>query len=170
MRIIDPAASGHAAGVDETMKILFATDGSPSANRAQTLLASLKLPPDPTIDVVNVDPLYDEGDLRPGDLKELHRLLREDTDKELAAVRAALSAPGRTVTTTVLFGRPGAAIVAAAERSGADLVVVGSRGLHGLRALGSVSERVAHTASCSALVVREPVWQRIVEELGRQEP
>ena len=37
----------------------------------------------------------------------------------------------------------------------ADLVVVGSRGLHGIRALGSVSEQVAHTASCSTLVVRE---------------
>lgn len=36
----------------------------------------------------------------------------------------------------------------------ADLVVVGSRSLHGLRALGSVSERVAHGASCSVLVVR----------------
>lgn len=41
------------------------------------------------------------------------------------------------------------------EASGsADLVVVGSRGLHGLRALGSVSERVAHRARCSVLVVR----------------
>jgi nucleotide-binding universal stress UspA family protein len=49
----------------------------------------------------------------------------------------------------------------------ADLVVVGSRGLHGVRALGSVSERLAHTAACSALVVREPAWQRIAEELGR---
>jgi nucleotide-binding universal stress UspA family protein len=38
--------------------------------------------------------------------------------------------------------------------AGADLLVVGSRGLHGLRALGSVSERVAHRASCSTLVVR----------------
>jgi nucleotide-binding universal stress UspA family protein len=37
----------------------------------------------------------------------------------------------------------------------ADLVVVGSRGLHGLRSLGSVSERVAHRAHCSVLVVRE---------------
>ncbi len=37
----------------------------------------------------------------------------------------------------------------------ADLVIVGSRGLHGLGALGSVSERVAHQASCSVLVVRE---------------
>jgi nucleotide-binding universal stress UspA family protein len=36
----------------------------------------------------------------------------------------------------------------------ADLVIVGSRGLHGLNALGSVSERVAHRASCSVLVVR----------------
>jgi nucleotide-binding universal stress UspA family protein len=37
-----------------------------------------------------------------------------------------------------------------------DLVVVGSRGVHGLRALGSVSERVAHQAHCTALLVHEP--------------
>jgi nucleotide-binding universal stress UspA family protein len=36
----------------------------------------------------------------------------------------------------------------------ADLVVVGSRGLHGIKALGSVSERVAHGARCSVLIVR----------------
>src|SRR5438132_1315725 len=35
-----------------------------------------------------------------------------------------------------------------------DLLVLGSRGLHGLKALGSVSERVAHKADCSVLVVR----------------
>ena len=35
----------------------------------------------------------------------------------------------------------------------ADLVTIGSRGLHGMRALGSVSERVAHGAKCSVLVV-----------------
>lgn len=38
--------------------------------------------------------------------------------------------------------------------SDADLVVVGSRGLHGLAALGSVSERVAHRARSSVLVIR----------------
>jgi nucleotide-binding universal stress UspA family protein len=38
----------------------------------------------------------------------------------------------------------------------ADLVVVGSRALRGVRALGSVGERVAHAAACSVLVVREP--------------
>jgi nucleotide-binding universal stress UspA family protein len=46
---------------------------------------------------------------------------------------------------------PVSALVAAAEH--ADLLVVGSRGLHGVRALGSVSERVAHKARCSVLVV-----------------
>jgi nucleotide-binding universal stress UspA family protein len=44
------------------------------------------------------------------------------------------------------------ALVAASES--ADLLVVGSRGLHGLKALGSVSERVAHQARSSVLVVR----------------
>jgi nucleotide-binding universal stress UspA family protein len=45
------------------------------------------------------------------------------------------------------------ALVGAARE--ADLLVVGSRGLHGLAALGSVSERVAHRAPCSVLVLRE---------------
>lgn len=48
---------------------------------------------------------------------------------------------------------PVPALVSAA--ADADLVVVGSRGLHGLKSLGSVSERVAHQAHCSTLVVRE---------------
>ena len=47
-------------------------------------------------------------------------------------------------------------VAALVERSReADLVVVGSRGLHGVRALGSISERVAHQARCSVLVVHE---------------
>lgn len=37
-----------------------------------------------------------------------------------------------------------------------DLLVVGSRGLRGPRALGSVSEAIANLAHCSVLVVREP--------------
>jgi nucleotide-binding universal stress UspA family protein len=47
---------------------------------------------------------------------------------------------------------PVRALVAAS--ADADLVVVGSRGLHGLKSLGSVSERVAHSARSSTLVVR----------------
>jgi nucleotide-binding universal stress UspA family protein len=47
---------------------------------------------------------------------------------------------------------PVPALVAAS--ADADLLVLGSRGLHGLKSLGSVSERVAHRAECSTLVVR----------------
>ena len=47
---------------------------------------------------------------------------------------------------------PAEALAAASQD--VDLLVVGSRGLHGFRALGSVSERVAHRARCSVLVVR----------------
>jgi nucleotide-binding universal stress UspA family protein len=53
---------------------------------------------------------------------------------------------------------PGRAVdVLAAASESADLVVVGSRGLRGLKALGSVSERVAHQARSSVLVVRSSV-------------
>lgn len=61
-------------------------------------------------------------------------------------------------------GAPAEALTQAAMQ--ADLLVVGSRGLHGVRALGSVSERVAHSAASSTLVVREPIWQRIADEIG----
>lgn len=44
------------------------------------------------------------------------------------------------------------ALLAASEES--DVVVVGSRGMHGIAALGSVSERLAHRAHSSVLVVR----------------
>jgi nucleotide-binding universal stress UspA family protein len=50
---------------------------------------------------------------------------------------------------------PVTALVAAS--ADADLLVVGSRGLHGLKALGSVSERVAHQAHSSVLVVRDRI-------------
>ena len=46
------------------------------------------------------------------------------------------------------------ALVAAGADS--DIVVVGSRGLHGIRSLGSVSERAAHKSPSSVLVVHSP--------------
>jgi nucleotide-binding universal stress UspA family protein len=52
---------------------------------------------------------------------------------------------------------PAHPVAALVERSRTvDLVVVGSRGVHGIRTVGSVSERVAHQAHCTALVVHEP--------------
>jgi nucleotide-binding universal stress UspA family protein len=51
---------------------------------------------------------------------------------------------------------PETPVEALVELSGeVDLLVVGSRGLRGIRALGSVSERVAHESRCPVLVVRD---------------
>jgi nucleotide-binding universal stress UspA family protein len=69
---------------------------------------------------------------------------------------AAAAPEGLTGSYDVLVSRDRAvdALVEAAQT--ADLLVIGSRGMHGARALGSVSERVAHRASASVLVVRAP--------------
>ncbi len=50
-------------------------------------------------------------------------------------------------------------IVQSAAEIDASLVVMGSRGFHGLRALGSVGRRVAHSGHCSVLLV-PPVSRR----------
>ena len=61
--------------------------------------------------------------------------------------------PGDEVSTLHVDQRePVEALLDAADRC--DLLVLGARGLHGVRALGSVSERVAHRARSSVLVVR----------------
>jgi nucleotide-binding universal stress UspA family protein len=73
------------------------------------------------------------------------------TSPDIGAVRNALeSAAGPDVPLREDPDTP----VDALTRLEPDLLVVGSRGLHGVRALGSVSERVAHDARCSVLVVR----------------
>ncbi len=53
-------------------------------------------------------------------------------------------------------GQPSAAILAAAERSQCDLIVMGTHGLTGLRRLvaGSVAESVLRAASCPVLALR----------------
>jgi nucleotide-binding universal stress UspA family protein len=68
-----------------------------------------------------------------------------------AAVRSALdAAAGPDTPLRMESDSP----VDALSRLDPDLLVVGSRGLQGIRSLGSVSERVAHEARCSVLVVR----------------
>ncbi len=50
---------------------------------------------------------------------------------------------------------PESPVAALEDRAAAgDVLVVGSRGLHGVAALGSVSERLAHSAAASVLIVR----------------
>lgn len=71
--------------------------------------------------------------------------------------REALSAKGvRDVTTQVVDGDPASSIIAAAEHEGAELVVMGRRGLGNVTSflMGSVSHKVAHLAECACLTVK----------------
>ena len=61
---------------------------------------------------------------------------------------------GERSRTYVVPGRVKKVIVETAAREDASLIVIGSRSVGGVRALGSVSERVVHEAPCSVLVVR----------------
>ncbi len=108
-------------------RVAVGVDGSPEGLRALEVAA--RLCADPATDLTAV--IATRG---------------EDVDPD-AVARAA--APHRV---TVERRRPVDALVDAASRC--DLLVVGSRGVGGLRALGSVSERVAHRAASSVLVVR----------------
>jgi nucleotide-binding universal stress UspA family protein len=53
-------------------------------------------------------------------------------------------------------GDPAEAILDVAEEQGADLIVIGSKGMQGSRRflLGSVPDKVSHHAPCSVLIVR----------------
>jgi hypothetical protein len=69
--------------------------------------------------------------------------------------RVRRSAPGVESSATVLEGHPAARLLEHA--AGADLVVVGRRGLGGFKrlVLGSVSDHLVRHATCAVLVVHE---------------
>jgi nucleotide-binding universal stress UspA family protein len=124
-------------GVGFPDRILVATDGSRDAERAVELTARIAGPYGAQVYVVAVDPA------------------RHGDPKQIAAQAVDLtSALGAEPTMLRPEGRPDECILYAAAAQGASLVAVGSRGLKGLRALGSVSERVANRAHCSVLVAR----------------
>ena len=80
----------------------------------------------------------------------------EERRRELEDVRRALAEVGRDAEVVAVLGAPADVLVEEAKKRGADLIVVGRRGLSGAERLvmGSVSSKVARTASCSVLIVR----------------
>jgi nucleotide-binding universal stress UspA family protein len=69
-----------------------------------------------------------------------------------------LRAQGVAVETVVREGYPATVIQEEAEEQRADLIVIGTRGLSGLKhlLLGSVAERVVQKAPCPVLTVKTP--------------
>ena len=87
--------------------------------------------------------------------------LRADEDELRAKVRehaASLSDQGIETTVhtdNVMIGGPAPSIARFADEEGADLIVIGSRGLSGISSimLGSVSQKLLHIAKQPVLVV-----------------
>jgi nucleotide-binding universal stress UspA family protein len=118
-------------------RILAATDGSADAERAVELTSRIGHRHRSSVFLINVEPAS-HGDLKRIAVEAVD--LTAELGVEPTMIRTSGHAAERILET------------AAAER--VSLVVVGSRGLTGVRALGSVSERVAHRAHCSVLVAR----------------
>lgn len=152
------------------MRILLALDGSPSADRAAALVASLVWPAGTNVRLVaalDVAPALWGGPWIPAIPVDADQL-EEEAVGELARVlgdaRPALEAAGLAVEAELLRGRPSAAIVDEARTWEPDLVVVGSRG-HGpveTAFLGSVSAAVVDHATCPVLVARGDHAARVV--------
>lgn len=81
------------------------------------------------------------------------KALNSPTRKDAEDFLALLAASG-DVTTHAIPGDPADTVLMVAGEVGADLIVVGNRGMHGARrVLGSVPNSVAHGASASVLIV-----------------
>src|SRR4051812_3847853 len=82
---------------------------------------------------------------------------REDVQSVLDAEAERVTAAGiDDVETFAREGDPADAILDVAEEKGADLIIVGNKGMTGARRflLGSVPNKVSHHAPCNVMIVR----------------
>jgi nucleotide-binding universal stress UspA family protein len=141
-------------------RILLATDGSEEAELAALMAVDLADATDCELHVVHVGvvPIFLKS--YPGTLGYERRLYEqiEEVSRELLRKQSwRVKAAGGTVAGTHLrMGQVALEIVALAEELQADLIVMGSRGLGGVRRalMGSVSDSVVRHAHCPVLVVR----------------
>jgi nucleotide-binding universal stress UspA family protein len=73
----------------------------------------------------------------------------------LSQAAAGVRLAGVAVTTHAVREDPADALISVADKVGATMIVVGSRGMHGARrlALGNVPNKVSHRARCNVLIV-----------------
>ena len=141
--------------------IVVGTDGSESAQEAVRQAVELAARLGATLRIVSAyEPvpaarLREEAREVPSDL-EWAINPREDVDATLREAAEAARDGGVDAETYARQGDPADAILDVAEEQGADLIVVGNKGMTGARRflLGSVPNRVSHHAPCSVLIIR----------------
>lgn len=77
----------------------------------------------------------------------------EDVDAILATIERQAEARGLESTVVAAQGDPADVLCDFAEEYGADLLVIGNKGMH-RRVLGSVPNSVSHKARCSVAIVK----------------
>jgi nucleotide-binding universal stress UspA family protein len=89
-------------------------------------------------------------------LDEVRRSAEEALEEWIAAIAVADAYGEVEVTQSAVEGPPGPVLLEKSE--GAELLVVGSRGLGGFKELllGSVSHQCAQHASCPVVIIRHP--------------
>ena len=141
-------------------RILLATDGSEQAELAALRAVDIAEKTDSELHVVHVGvvPIFLQS--YPGTLGyygKLYEQIEEESRQLLREQSWRVKAAGGTVAGTHLrMGQVALEIVALAEELGVGLIVIGSRGLGGVRRalMGSVSNSVVRHAHCPVLVVR----------------
>ena len=141
-------------------RILLATDGSEEAELAALKAVDLADATDSELHVGHVGLVPIFVDSYPGTLgfdRKLYEQIEEQSRELLRKESWRVKAAGGTVAGTHLrMGAVPLEIVALAEELGVDLIVMGTRGLGGVRRalMGSVSDSVIRHAHCPVLVVR----------------
>lgn len=148
------------------MKILVATDGSDYSKAAIEKCCQIIAKPDDTsVKIVSVTQIITAVATEPFPFSahynyKANKDLREQAENFVKKAEAAISQTfpdsALRVSTEVLNGSAGKAIVEAAQKWEADLIVVGSHG-YGFwdrMLVGSVSQAVVHHAPCSVMIVR----------------
>jgi len=147
------------------MKILVGTDGSNCSEKAVRAVANRPWPAGTMLRVISVrEPVATEmyasyeTVYSPDLVEEIIERERRRAEDALTSARQILSSAGLKLcdSSETLFGDPRTVLLDEAKSWSADLVAVGSHGLHGLDLvlMGSVSEAVAMHAHCSVEVVR----------------
>jgi len=137
--------------------IVVGTDGSETSKRAVTEATRLAEVMKSTVHLVSAyEPL--RGTRITGAPEGAAKVWSVAPDAEVESIVEQASAAIRLrdveVKTHTLTGDPADALLEIAEREGADLIVVGNRGMHGVsRMLGSVPNKVSHRARCHVLIV-----------------
>jgi nucleotide-binding universal stress UspA family protein len=141
--------------------IVVGTDGSQTAQEAVRQAVDLAGRLGARVEIVSAyEPvssarLREEAQQIPADLQWIVNP-REDVDATLRAAAEIAKEAGVDYDTYARQGDPADAILDVAEERGADLIVVGNKGMTGAKRflLGSVPNKVSHHAPCSVLIIR----------------